>query len=447
MKKKSIPTFIGLFVLIFGLAAGLVGIRSTKIFRLGASSDFSPQDVVISNVGGNSFTASWVTGKEALSFVKWGQGANLDKKAESANKSPSFTHSVSISGLTPSTSYSFKINSGGSDFDDNGKAWTVSVGPALAPPDKTGPDKTDVVSGSVLTATGAPVKDALVFLSGGGAILSTTTSQSGNWVIPLSQARTQDLNSYFAVGESTTLLEIVVNAGPSGFATAQVYPQSARPTPPIILGDVNDFKNAPVTSVAGQPKAQVQVPGSSGQQSGFNVDGSSGSSAFGTVTLESVEPGEVITSTSPEFFGEGPPGEVLTITVESEAQTATVTVPSSGDWKWTPPDDLPEGTHKVKISWRDAGGILRTIERSFVVQAAEGPAFESTPSGTATATPKASPTATASGTPIATGSATPSPTLDPDVSDSGVLTPTIALSIMGIGLIAFSLFIFKESIA
>ena len=126
-----------------------------------------------------------------------------------------------------------------------------------------------------------------------------------------------------------------------------------------------------------------------------------------------------------------------------------MTVPASGDWKWSPPEDLPEGTHKVKISWRDTGGILRTIERTFVVQAAEGPAFESTPSGTGaasatpTATPKSSPTATPK--PTLTASATPAPTLDPQVSDSGVLTPTIALSIMGVGLLAFAVFVFKEA--
>lgn len=450
MKKKSIPTFIGLFVLIFGLAAGLLLIQGRQIFRLGATSDFSPQDVVVSNVSDNSFTVSWVTGREALSFIKWGKTAtNLDKKTDSANKNPSFIHSISVSGLTPNTNYFIKINSGGQDFDNGGNLWQISTGSALAPPETI-----NVVSGSVLTGGGSPVSGALVYLSAEGALLSTTTSQNGNWVIPLSSARTQDLTSYAPINGATTLLEIVVNAGPTGIATAQIYPQSARPAPAIVLGEVNDFKNAPISLSSGLPEANVQVPGETEPVSGFNVEGVA-PVAGDAVTLESVDQGEVVTSTSPEFFGEGPVGETITITVESETQTAEITVPVSGDWKWSPPNDLPEGTHKIKISWRDAGGILRTIERTFVVQAAEGPAFESTPSGSAsptaspTGSPKASPTATPSGTPkvaaSATSSATPSPTLDPNVSDSGILTPTIALSIMGIGLLAFSLFILKES--
>lgn len=444
MRRKSIPTFIGLFILILGLAAGLVGIRGTQIFRLGASTDFSPQDVVTSNVSDNSFTVSWVTGKEALSFVKWGTSQNsLDKKEDGAGKKPVFVHSISISALSPNTNYFFKINSGGNDFDDDGKPWEVLTGPALAPPEKT-----NLVSGSVLTATGAPVADALVFLSvGGGAILSTTTSQNGNWVIPLSQARIQNFSAFANINDATTLLDIVVNAGPTGFATAQIFPQSARSAPPIILGEVNDFKNAPVSSSAGQPKAQVQVPGQTEQKSGFNVEGTSGSTSKEAVTLESHKAGEVITSTKPEFFGQGPAGETITITVESEAQTTTVTIPKSGDWKWSPPKELTEGSHKIKITWRDNQGILRTIDRTFVVQAAEGPAFESTPSGTPAAAGSALPSATPKASPTATASATPTPTLNPEVTNSGVLTPTIALSIMGMGLVAFALFLFKESSA
>lgn len=446
MRKKSIPTFIGLFVLIFGLAAGLVLLRGQQLFKLGAAGDFAPQDVRIANVSDNAFTVSWTTAKESFSFIKWGEtSGSIDKKVDGATKVPSFVHSVSISGATPSTPYFFKINSGGVDYDNNKIPWQVKTGPTLALNETV-----SNVSGSVLTPTGTPGEGSLVYLTvGGGAPLSTTTSQKGSWIILISQARTQDLSSYVAIDESSTLLEITVNAGPDGLATAQIYPQSARPVPPIILGEINDFKNAPISKLSSVPDASINVPDETEPVSGFNVQGVPSAGTPETVTLESVDQGEIITSTSPEFFGEGPPGETITITVESEAQTAEVIVASTGEWKWSPPSDISEGTHKVKISWRDAGGILRTIERTFIVQAAEGPAFESTPSAGAspstspTASPKASPTASPSG--IATASA--SPTLDPDVSDSGTITPTIALSIMGIGLLAFSLFIFKESSA
>lgn len=443
MKKSRIPTIVGLFILVFGLAAGLVLLQGRQIFRLGASADLTPDNVKVSNASDTTFTVSWVTSKEALGFIKYGKTAtNLDKVANDANKKPSFTHTIPVSGLTPNTNYFFKINSGGQDFDNNQVPWEGATGATLPTV------KTNLISGSILTASGTPVENALVFVAAGEASsLSTTTSKNGNWIIPISSARDTGLGSYAAINEATTLLDITVYAGPSGIAAAQIYPQSARPAPPIILGQVNDFKNAPINQLAGLPEASIQVPGETQQESGFNVDGATSGTTPGTVTLESVNQGEIVTSTKPEFFGEGPPGETITITVESEAQTAQVTVPGTGDWKWSPPADLPEGSHKVKISWRDASGILRTIERTFVVQAAEGPAFVSTPSATATSTPKSSPTASPSGTPkaTATGSATPTPTLNPEVTDSGFLTPTIALSIMGLGVLAFSALLWKKA--
>lgn len=451
IKKSKIPTIVGLFILVFGLAAGLVLLQSRQIFRLGASTEFTPDNVRVSNATDTSFTVSWVTSKESLGFIKYGKTAtNFDKISSDANKNASFTHTVSVSGLTPNTNYFLKINSGGQEFDNNKNPWQAATGAVLPAV------KTNLVSGSVLTASGTAVENALVFIvAGGGAPLSTTTSKNGNWIVPLSSARTTNLNDYVGINETGTLLDITVYAGPDGIAAAQIYPQSARPSPPIILGQVNDFKNAPVNQLAGLPEASIEVPGEIQQGSGFNLGESDSTAKPGTVTLQSVDQGEVITSTKPEFFGEGPPGETITITVESEAQTAQITVPGTGDWKWSPPADLPEGSHKVKVSWRDTAGILRTIERTFIVQAAEGPAFVSTPSATGTAsatptsTPKSSPTATPSGTPKATAisSATPTPTLNPEVTDSGFLTPTIALSIMGLGLLAFSLFIFKESSA
>lgn len=449
MKKSRIPTILGLVVLVFGLAAGLVLLQGRQIFRLGASADLAPDNIKVSNASDTSFTVSWVTSKESLGFIKYGKTVSvLDKVASDANKTPSFTHTVSVSGLTANTSYFFKINSGGQDFDNNGAPWQGATGAVLPTV------KTSLVSGSVLTASGTAVENALVFIvAGGGAPLSTTTSKNGNWIIPLSSARTINLNDYITIEEAGTLLEITVYAGQDGIAAAQIYPQSARPSPPIILGQVNDFKNAPVNQLAGLPEASIEVPGNQEQESGFNVDGASSGTPPETVTLESVDQGEVVTSTKPEFFGEGPPGETITITVESDPQTTQVTVPGNGDWKWSPPADLPEGEHKVKLSWRDASGILRTIERTFIVQAAEGPAFVSTPSATTTAsasptsTPKVSPTASASASPkgTATGSATPTPTLNPEVTNSGFLTPTIALSIMGLGVLAFSALLWKKA--
>ncbi len=438
---NKIPTIIGIVVLVLGIATGVLLVRGSQFFRLGAAPEVSPKDVRITNISDSAFTVSWVTDKETSGFIKWGESQSaLDKNELGPSQTQSTTHTSTISGLIPETSYFFKINSGGSDFDANGIPWQVKSGPTLA-----FVRSENLISGEVLTASGNPAGGALVYLTvGGGSPLSTITSESGSWVIPIFSARTQDLANYVPINETSTLLEISVNAGPDGVASAQIYPQSARPVPSIILGQVHDFKSLPPSSSSEIPRASIGLPEISTPSSGFNVPQNSATPSTSTVTLTSVNEGEIVTTTKPAFFGEGPPGTTLTITVESEPITTSVKVPSNGDWNFSPPTNLEPGSHTIKITWKDAGGILRTLTRSFIVQASEGPAFESTPSATPKSSPTASPSSTPRATPTPSAPASATPT-QPPIPDSGSLTPTFALSIMGIGVIALSFIIWKKS--
>jgi hypothetical protein len=447
MRKSKIPTIIGLIVLVFGLAAGVLLVGSQRFFRLGAEAELAPKDVRLSNISDNSFTVSWVTDKETGGFVKWGETAeSLDKTELDEVGGEGITHTASIRGLSPEKVYYFKINSGGDDFDNSGIPWQVTLAPSLPVPDKT-----NLVSGSVLTESGQPAKNALVYITlGGGSLLSSVTSDSGSWVIPISQTRSQDLTGFIDIDEKNTLMEISVNAGVDGVANAQIYPQSAKPVPAIILGETHDFKNLPPSEISEIPQASIGLPEESTPSSKFEVEEQTQVQTSQTVTLESLEEGEVVSSTKPEFFGEGPVGITISITVESEPVTGSVRVSPVGDWNWSPPAGLSEGTHRVTISWRDAQGILRTLTRTFVVQAAEGPAFESTPSAslTPTPTPTPSPTLTPTPTPTPTVTGTPAATASPTISpvaDSGSLTPTILLSIMGVSVIAFAFLVWKKS--
>ena len=428
MKKNKIPTLLGILLLVFGLAAGILLVQNKQIFKLGASPQTSPKDIRITNITDSSFTVSWATDKETGGFILWGETENSLTKTELNEISEtSDTHSATIQGLSSDKSYFFEISSDGTRFDNNGIPWQITTGPELL-----GQTISNSISGTILTATGAPAEKAIVYVTLAGASpLSTTTSQNGSWVIPISSARSQNLTSFIEINETTTLIEISVQAGSRGVATAQIYPASAKPTPPIILGESLNFKNEPPSETGGIPKANINLPDEAVPSSGFEVPENISSPSAETVTLESLDEGEAITSTEPEFFGEGPPGTTITITIESDPITDQTTISSSGGWSWSPPEELSEGTHKITITWRDASGILRTLTRIFVVQAAEGPAFESTPSGS---TPTISPTPTASATPTPTPISTASA-----IPDSGNLIPTVLYSIMGLGLIIFSL--------
>lgn len=431
-KKNKIPTIIAIAILIAATFLGVLAVNYRQVFRIGAAADLAPKNIRISNQTGSSLTISWTTDKQTSGFVSYGESQNsLGTVANDEMGDLSFTHYVTLSPLKPQTTYYFKIISGGESFDNNGTPWTALTGTALSKQTTS-----FIVSGSVLTPTGTPATKAIVYINAGGYILSTPTSDKGTFLIQLTNMRSADLSNYAPIDITQTLLEISVQAGPDGVASAQIYPQSARPIPAIILGKTNDFRNLPASSEGSNPNASLEVPQNATAESKFSVPDEITPPQNETVTLESIKDGETITSTKPEFFGKGPTGTDISITVESDPVNGNAKISSDGNWSWSIPQNLEEGIHKITITWKDTAGITRTLTRNFVVQAGEAPAFVSTPSASTTPAPTATPTPTTSASP----SATPAP-----IPATGVLTPTVLLSIMGMGTVVFGFLLWKIS--
>ena len=441
MTKGKIPTIIVLAMLILGVVIGVFLVRNRQLFRLGASGEEAPKDIRVTNVSDSTLTVSWTTDAETAGIVEWGDSEGSLGRTTPSEVGTGSIHSATLTGLEPATVYFYKINSAGEVFDNNGIPWQAQTAAAVQ-----APSPPIVISGTIEDASRNLVENALVYVTaGGGTSLSTLTSQEGNWVVAVSNARTQDLEAFVDIDESRTLAEISVQAGSRGTASALIYPASAKPAPPIVLGQSHDFKNLPPSFESDVPQSQLEVP--EGQEtSGFDVSEEAGTPQGSTVTLESVDSGEVVASTQPEFFGEGPPNTVITITVESDPITDQATVDDNGEWNWSPPDNLSPGTHRITLSWRDAQGILRTLTRSFVVQAAEDPAFVSTPSATPTTRPTSSPTPTVK----PTGTPTPTPKLSATVTpktptatpsslpDAGTTANTIVFGLLALALLTFS---------
>ena len=438
--KSTLPSFIGISVVIAGIAVGVFFIQQQQIFRLRASPEKTPKDVRITNVSDTSLTISWYTDAPTNGFVEWGESESLGKTAQD-NLGSSYTHSLTLHNLTTSTNYFFKINSGGIDFLNEGSPWQTTTAQTLTLPQAT------FASGKIIDSDGQPVAQALVYVTIASNLtqLSTITTSSGDWLVPISIARTTDLSEYANLENAS--IEIFVRKEPQVIANAKIKATSANPTPSITLGKTHDFTNVVNEEIAASPETTLNLPITT-QSSRFEVSDSASDEqktllTESEVTVENIEEDEVIFTTKPEFFGSGPAGETLTITLQSDPITEQVTVPTSGEWNWTPPADLEEGEHTITVTWRDdISGILRSLTKTFVVEASNGdPAFETTPS--ATPTPKPSPTAT----PPASPSATPRvsvPATDSAIPVSGVLTPTYLLVILGIILtflgLYFSLF-------
>ncbi len=416
--NKKIPTLIGVIVLVFGLAGGVVLVNKDTIFKLGASPDTTPKDVRITNITDGSFTVNWVTDKQTTGLVKWGETSNLGQTVtpEGGAAKTSLTHSATVRNLTKNKAYYFTINSGGTDVTNNGIPWNTTTAPSIS---------ADVshVSGTILLPTGLPASDAIVYIDAPGMTeQSTITSSSGNWILALPVAES----------EKDTLLTIFVQAGTTGVATAQVYLGSANPVPSITLGKTYDFRTSTQTTTTNDPQSSVILPNSNTTtetKSRFDLNTSATPlPASSTVTVKSIDNGETIYTTTPEFFGDGPKNTSITVTVHSSTPiTQNVTVASDGSWKWSPPTNLEEGSHTLTITWKNAQGVLQTITKTFTIVAnAQEPAFVSTPSGTLAPTAKPTAKPTVAPTIAPTVAPTLAPTVKPTAIPTASASPTIA---------------------
>ena len=452
-KKNKIPTLIGIVILLAGTFLGVFFLQKSQVFKVGADATEMPKDIRTSNLTDTSATISWVTEGATTNFINLGESQqNLGTIENESDTNQKFiTHSITLTGLNPVTTYYYEINSEGNTYDNNGLPWQFTTGPQISINQSSTP-----ISGSVITASGQPSKRAIVYITIDGYILSTLTSDAGNFVLQLSSARSSDLKNSVQIDNTKTLLNISVQAENGETSGAQIFPQSANPIPPLVLGQVKDYRSLKPSQSGDNPNVDLNLPANATEESKFDVSSGSGTIKPTSVILESVTEGEIITTDVPQFFGKGPAGETITVTVHSEELPAqTIKIPKNGSWSYAPSTQLSEGPHSITVSWIDASGITRFLTRNFIVQAGEVPAFVSTPSAstpTPSATPRVSPTPTLRATPTITPTATATSSATPKASSTpkpipvtGDLTPTLLLSIMGVIVLTFSFFVWKIS--
>ncbi len=439
--KKTIPTIAGIFVLMLGVATGVFLLQRQHIFHLGASSDTEPKDVRITNITDTGFSVSWITDKETTGSIEWGESPSLGQTAHADRTQTDFIHMVTLKHLKANTKHYFQIVSGGSKYTQAGSPWQVSTGAELAPPEAS-----KIISGKVQTSDGLPASGVAVYATVGSATpLATLTTQSGDWVISLANARNQSGSNYVNLSLDTSV-ELYIQGGPKGVGSAQTLLKNANPTQAITLGRSYDFRDETRDNTSDTPQAELALPEEQEERtSSFDLTGTEAEVSHEVITIDSLQNNEVIYTQKPEFFGSGPTGTEFTITIESDPVSDRITVNPDG-WSWSPPESLEEGKHTLTISWTDTKGIMRKITRTFVVQAADGPSFESTPSDTTTTpspTPKTSPSP--SPRPSVPSSATPRTSIT--ASDSaelpapGSIEQTIILTTAGLAFLLTGIYV------
>lgn len=407
--KIHFPTALGLLILLIAIGAGIFFIKTRSGIKPETAAEVTPEQVRITNVTDTGFSVSWITGKEATGSIKFGEKVNelkqqaLDDRDQlSGGEAAVEVHHVTLKNLLPTTKYYFKIESGGKQFDNKGKPFEVSTGATLG-----SPPTADPIYGTVLTQSGSPAEGVVVYINvANGAPLSALAKTGGTWALSLATARTADLGSYLTYDTQATIVNLLVQGGKQGTASAITTTTNDNPVPEISLGKSHDFRTQ---AIAEAPTADQPTASPSGEtKSGFSALNplvAQVATGSGEVTLENPSfEGEVINATQPAFIGSGPAGTVLAIEINSEeTYTGSVTINEDGTWEFTPPTGLTPGEHSVTINYIDTNGEEQVLTRSFVIAAAGStsmPAITATQSGeTATDASRTKMPATGSGIP------------------------------------------------
>lgn len=459
MSKKTIPTFIGIFLILIGALAGVVIVKGGTNFLPRAAPEYIPQKIKVTNISDTGFTISWITQEPTIGFIKIGPSPEkidttvVDERDQLTGDSGQYrTHYISVLGLEPNTTYFLKLGSHSKRlYDNEGEALTVSTGTPLNPVPPA-----DTAYGTVMTSAGTPAENAIVYItigeSNNATPLSTLVKQNGNWALSLSTARTTDLNGYAVYDPQQSPLNILVRASLTDEAVALTTTQNDQPVPEITLGESEDFR----TPVDGQLPPPPETTPTPPAESKFSLLPLQVTEPEAETTIKISSPATdnaQVNESQPQIVGSAPPGTVLTVTIHSsQIYTDTVYTDETGSWSWVPPGKLEPGTHIVTISYSDDQGLLHSLNRTFVVASAQAvaagsPVYSASPSATLSPTPQptlvptraptTNPTLMPSLKPTIVPTAVPTsmPTEPPDIASlppAGQLSPTILLIGMGV---------------
>lgn len=415
-KIRRLPTLLGIFVLLVGIAVTTYLVKNMQQFFLKAEPAITPKSVQISNLTNVSFTVSWVTSDNASTgYIKYGKSYSLGKIGlDDRDQNPDvlghyIVHHTTLQVLEPQTTYYFKIVSQGKEYDNSGAPYSVTTTSVISP------NSLAPTYGLILEENGQPATEAIVYVRiGNSGFVSALTKSSGNWLIPLSLLVNQGQNEAFKPQPSD--FEEIFVQGKQKTAKAVTSLKDNAPVPPITLGKDHNFRTTPSPSPT-PPAVTTPTPTLAPS---FNLVTPASGAAL---------PGQ------PLFRGTALPGKSVQIQVESTVSfKGEVTADQNGNWAWQVPENLSSGEHTVTIVSTDNQGNLQTIIRKFVILASGTQVVEAaTPSATPTLTPRPSPTATPTPTsiPVVTISPTaaPKPTATPTPTPTPSLKPTPSLTL------------------
>lgn len=404
---RRIPTLLAVLLLVGGLATASYLANTTLRITSQASPDETPQNIRITNLSDNRFTLTYTTSKAVLGTLTYGasqptQPVLDDRDQKTANPKEYKTHTITVNGLQPKTTYVFSITSGTNVFLDNGKPFEVTTAPAIS---EAEPTDAKTITGTILFPDSKKAENILVYATAQDAqVLSTLTNSNGAYTLSLKGLRNNTLENYVSLSDETRVNVIAQSNEDTSQASFLLLDPAV---PAMTLSENYDFTLGKTTLLPSNPDQGAPS---------FPVINANPVESV-PVAIDTPQNDEQFSDQQPKFTGTAAPRGEVEITIQSEERKVTVQTDANGNWLYRPDTPLEPGEHTITIKTRDTKGLLRELSRSFVVLA-EGSQFTD-PS----VSPKqSSPTPTLSKT--STPTVSPSPTVTPRETLAPTAIPT-----------------------
>jgi len=433
-QTKRIPTFLAILLLV--ATVGGIGYLFEGATRQGAKASLSiePKSIMVTNLSDSSFTFTWQTDEPAsgtilVTSVAGKKYSAFDERDITGKMGKYLTHSVTIRNLSPSTTYDVTVLSNGKKYPLEKKSFQLTTLPALS----SEAPLWDPAFGTVKTSDGQPAEGALVYLNlEGSQTLSTLVRNSGSWIIPLSQVRTQDGTAFIQFQDRMNEMMIVQLGRNESKITTDTL--NDAPVPDVVLGEPYDFRGRDAKKTTPATLAKAIVPTTKPKQA---VLGATDTTIAG-ISIATPVQGATLSSTKPLFTGIGIPGKTVTITIGiTEPLIGSTVVGKDKLWRYTPKQAISPGKQSVTITTRDAKNKPVAITHTFTILKSGSQVLgDATPSGTITETPTITITDIPTPTIESTESATPTETIAGDeMPTSGSYLPTMLLIMLGCSLL------------
>ncbi|MBP9700054.1 fibronectin type III domain-containing protein [Candidatus Woesebacteria bacterium] len=424
---KHIPTLLGLLILAAGLIGGILVVNNTNTnsFLPRAAPESEPKDVKITNVSDTTFTVSWTTDTKTTGFIQYGTSnlsltstAQDDRNQLTGESSLYKTHHVTVRSLRPNTTYYFKIGTGNKElYDNSGKPYETKTVGAISGSAQT-------IYGEVVTMDKMPANGAILYVSADNlSPLSVLTQSTGSFVLPLSQARSKNLQQATTLTPTEKLTLFVVSPSDSSTSLITIKLSDSQPIPEIVLGTNHDFTQTTSVSTPELPNLTPPTPA----QSKFTTQLlSPPTEVISPTKLEILVPtvaDQTFTTSLPTFSGVAPAQTAVKLTISGAAQlVSTPTTDDTGAWEFRPTVALKKGSYTLTAS-ASISGLLQSTSRSFSINTATTP------------TPTSNPSVFGAMDEIVVDDATPSASSSATLPVAGNISYTLALIIAGMGLL------------